>query len=153
MAETYLSPSSSAAETDDGNLVCELRDVQSEDGERWKLIAIPFEVLDEADESDALMDDGSILAQAMSDIPSWEEVADIQELIGSTQLSRRQAEFYAWKVQAGLSIREASKEMGISVDNGRGKWHDIKEKIRSAEDHVDKAEKTSGLEIPGECSQ
>jgi len=142
--ETYLSPSSSAAETDDGKLICELRDVQRETGLRWKLVAVSFDVLKQAEEEDAVMNDGSILLQALESSPSWNEIADIAELIHETQLSRRQAEFYAWKVKAGLSISQATREMGIGTNNGRGKWHDIKEKIREAQE-----DRTAELEIPG----
>jgi len=144
VAETYLSPSSSAAETDDGQLICELRDVQRETGLRWKLVAVSFDVLKQAEEEDAVMDDGSILLQALGSSPLWSEIADVAELIDETQLSRRQAEFYAWKVKAGLSISQATREMGIETNNGRGKWHDIKEKIKEAQE-----DKTAELEIPG----
>ena len=144
MPETYLSPSSSSVETDDGELVYEFRDVQREGGERWKLVAAPYGLLDYRE---ALMDDGSILVQALPDeasdlLQQKEELVDIDQLIESTRLSRRQAELYAWKVKAGLSIKDAAKEMEISEGNASQKWDAVKRKIREAEQ-----DRTAELEI------
>lgn len=135
MPETLLTPSSSAVETDDGKLVYEIRDRQRDNGEeRWKLVAAPCGLLDYRD---ALMDDGSILIQALPDgadelLQQQEELVDINGIIESTRLSKREAEFYAWRVKAGLTIKAAAEEMEISEGNARGKWDIVKKKIREA---------------------
>jgi len=140
--DTILTPSSSLVKTSEGLLICEL------DGPGvWKLVGVTSELLKQAEKDDAVKEDGSIVVDQLSEkgrglFEQREEVVDLTWIVENTRLSSRQAEVYAWKQKAGLSLSQTAEEMGISKGNAGQKWHAVKRKIREAE-----KDQTAELEV------